>query len=161
MTVVRLTPLEIAWAAQAGVMRQCQDLRRNKPSIRGECQTAAWQRHIEGALSEYALAKHLNLHWSGQGASGAPDVGGRHEVRVTHRDNGRLLLYEYDCDDSPYWLLCGINGTYRVAGWILGVDGKLKKWWRKLREDRHPAYVVPQLALMASTTHRVDNQFIG
>jgi hypothetical protein len=144
-TIIQLTMAEIQMASVIGVQRQIEDIKNNKASVDGELQETAWQRHLEGALTECALAKHLNVYWS-KGRYDQPDVGNQ-DVRATHREDGRLILRDRDKDDRKYWLLTGINGKYTIQGWILGKDGKKEKYWGDPSGRNRPAYFVPQEAL--------------
>lgn len=105
--------------------------------------------HIEGAIGEYVLAKHLNVHWSGKGKLRAPDVG-EVDVRTTSMINGDLILHPGDPDDRVFWLVCGGNARYFVRGWILAVEGKNQDYWRDPYGGR-PAYFVPSAILNKQT----------
>ena len=146
MPVVTLSPAEIYWAACAGCMRHAQNLKNAKQPRHGiDAATADWQAHIEGALGEMALAKHLRIYWPGKGELTDPDVGPL-EVRTTPYEHGKLILHPSDGDDSIFWLLTGFNGTYNVRGWISGRDGKRDIYWSDPVGGR-PAFFVPQDAL--------------
>jgi len=140
---IKLTPSEIYWAACVGVMRQTQNIQNKKRQMYGvDAATKDWQVHIEGALGEMALAKHLGIYWSGKGEMKEPDVGVV-DVRTTPLNDGRLILHPNDDDERKFWLLTGYNGVYDVRGWIYGVDGKQKKFWSDPAGNR-PAYFVKQ-----------------
>ena len=126
---VILTPWEMLLAAQAGVMRQVENQKLQRQAYYGAGHENDWQLNIEGCLGEFALSKFLGVHWAGKGTFRAPDVGDM-DVRTASRDHYRLILHEADPDDRVFWLLCGINGHYRVKGWILGKDGKKKEYWQ-------------------------------
>lgn len=142
---VTLTPWEMLFAAQAGIMRQVENCKIGRKPYYGVGNENDWQLHIEGCLGEFALAKFLGIHWSGKGKLRAPDVG-EVDVRTRSRDYYELILHDDDPDDRIFWLLCGINGKYKVRGWIAGANGKLKKYWKDPAGGR-PAYFVPHSAL--------------
>ena len=56
---VNLTYWEILLAAQAGVMRQIENLKKKRRAYYGAGTNNDWQLHIEGCLGEFALAKYL------------------------------------------------------------------------------------------------------
>ena len=137
---------EIMMAATVGVMRQVTAINDGLADRFGATAEGGWQRDVEGALSECALAKYLNLYWKGKGDFTA-DIGERHEVRVTWRSDGRLILHNDSNDTNVFWLLVGLNGTYEVKGWLLGADGKADEFWSDPVGGR-PAFFVPQHRLM-------------
>jgi len=140
--IIELSIHEILVASQVGVLRQCEDIKASKKSFTGEKQDTAWQRHIEGALSECAMAKFLNVYWN-KAPWFAPDVG-EVEVRVTALDYGRLIIKEQDKDDMKYYLLTGINGKYNVRGYMYAREAKQEKYLSQPSPDRPAAYFVPQ-----------------
>jgi hypothetical protein len=130
-----------------GVLRQIDNLIAQRKARNGEAGHSDWQLHIEGALGEQAVAKWIGTYWSGQvGNLSAADIGKQIETRTTHRLDGSLILHEWDQDDAYFFLLTGQHGTYRIAGWIEGRDGKLPAFWRDPVGGR-PAYFVPQAVL--------------
>lgn len=146
MTPVSLTPAEILSAAHTGIMRQTQNLKRNRKPAYGATNATDWQWHVEGALGECAVAKALGLYWTGNlGNLRATDVG-RYQVRTRSRHDYDLILHPEDPDDDVYFLVTGLNGRYRIHGWILGRDGKRDEYWSDPAGGR-PAYFVPQAAL--------------
>lgn len=135
--------------AQVGVIRHLQFIKRKARPMYGLDVNTDWKLQIEGAMSEYALAKYLNVHWEGVGFPDADDVG-KEDVRVTEYDDGHLILHPRDKDHKNYWLLTGKNGQYTVRGFIKGKEGKSDKYWRKriLPDGRdRSAYFVPQSVL--------------
>jgi hypothetical protein len=93
-----------------------------------------------------ALAKLLNVFWSGAiGDLRAKDAG-RLQVRSTSRSDGCLILHDKDPDDDVFVLAIGFSPTFKFRGWITGKSGKDKAYWRDPIGGR-PAYFVPQSAL--------------
>ena len=138
---VHLTPAEMMMAAQAGIMRHVENIKEDTDGTYGVFQPSNWQIHIEGALGEFALAKFLNLWWSGKGTRDAPDVD-IYDARTADSDNKRLILHVRDKDERIVFFLTGINGSYKVRGWIKGEDGKKQKYWTDPNTGR-PAFFVP------------------
>ncbi len=137
---IQLTPQEILQGAFVGIMRQVQNLKnKNKPAY-GAGKKKDWQLHIEGALGEMALGRHLNLFWS-KGVLRGDDVGIM-QVRTRSRHSYDLIIHDRDKDDKKFWLLTGLNGCYWVRGWIMGADAKNQKYWLDPAGGR-PAYFVP------------------
>ena len=141
-TWVILTPAEILSAAISGVMRQSHVIKKDLQGRYDEPLDDCWQRHIEGALAECAMAKHLNLYWQGKGDVGGRDIG-INEVRSAQYHHYRLMLHPIDKDDSKYWFLTGRYGTYKIHGWIMGVDGKQPEYWEDPTGNNRHAYFLP------------------
>jgi hypothetical protein len=130
-------------AAQVGVMRQVQNLKRGRADAYGASTSMGWQYHIEGAMGEMAVAKAFNLYWNGNlGNLSAGDVGDI-QVRTSSRTNGDLIMHPRDRDKDRFILVTGGNGDYNLRGWVLGSEGKLQEYWRDPAGGR-PAYFVPQ-----------------
>ncbi len=149
--LITLTTTEIMMAGHAGMMRQVLNIKKGIEHRHGGHQDQSWQYHLEGALGEYALAKYLNVNWAGVGVEArAPDVGVV-DVRTTAGHNNRLMIHPDDKDDRQYWLVTGVNGEYKIRGWIMGIDGKQPEYWDdpvgKKGGKKRPAFFVPQDAL--------------
>ena len=142
-TYILLRLSEIMMAAHVGMMRQGMKIRQGIEHKYGGHQNRSWQYHLEGAIGEYVLSKYLNVHWEGAGVARAPDVGGTVDARTTAGDNNRLTIHKEDEDDRQYWLITGLNGRYRVRGWILGCDGKKEKYWEDPTHEKRPAFFIP------------------
>lgn len=142
---VVLKPYELLLAGLAGEMRQIENIKKARAAGNSYDGAADHQIHIEGCCAEMAVAKALNVYWSGKGDFRAPDVGAV-DVRQTTHEKGRLILHPSDPDDRRFYLVIGKNGEYRVAGWIMGRDGKQQKFWADPVGGR-PAFFVPQDAL--------------
>lgn len=143
--IVELSIHEMLVASQVGILRQLEDIKAAKKSFIGEKQDTAWQRHIEGALSECAMAKYLNVYWN-KSPWFNPDVGDV-EVRATHHENGSLIIRDRDKDDTRYYLLTGINGKYTVRGYMYAREAKQEKYFMSKVQGRPPSYFVPQADL--------------
>lgn len=139
---IELTPAEIMLGAEAGVMRQVENLKIGRKPAYGAGTENDWQLHIEGCLAEMAMAKYLGVYWAGKGKLRHPDVGDM-DVRTRSKSHYRLILHKEDPDDRVFWLMCGVNGKYDVVGWIRGRDGKQEQYWSDPAGGR-PAYFVPQ-----------------
>lgn len=144
---VILSSWEILLAAQAGIMRQVENLKKNRQPYYGAGSENDWQLHIEGCLGELAVAKFLGLYWSGKGELRLPDVG-IYDVRTGSKPHHRLILHPEDPDDRQFWLVTGANGHYTIRGWIFGRDGKQAQYWQDPTGQR-PAYFIPHSALRA------------
>jgi len=145
MTVISLSASEIYVAAQVGMIRQVEDIVAKKKSNTGESQNMAWQRHMEGALAECAMAKHLGVFWS-KASWPSPDVGNV-EVRSTPYSFGDLRIKPSDPDNIKFYLLTGINGTYTIRGWIYACEGKKPEYWKRMDKDREEQFWIPQAHL--------------
>lgn len=146
MTEIVLDWSEMILAAQAGVLRQVENIKKGVKPAYGAGNEKDWQYGIEGAMGEFALAKYLGVFWHGKGKMWGDDVGS-YQVRTSSRNNGDLILHPKDDDEKIYWLVTGLNGKYWIRGYIKAKDGKLDKWWRDPAGDR-PAFFVPQSELI-------------
>lgn len=142
---IKLTMYEIMMAANVGVMRQVESLKYNMQQRHGADSETDWQKHIESALTECALAKYTNVFWCKRARS-QPDVGDC-EVRASQRPDARLIVHKDDHDDRQYWLVTGKNGVYTIHGYMMGKDAKQDKYWTDPKTGR-PAYFVPQSHLI-------------
>ena len=144
MTKVKLTNSQIIMAANAGIMRMVQFHSRNGNPTHGlKRDEIKWDTWIEGCLTEYALAKHLNLHWEGTGVVGGGDVGNE-EVRASEKHTNSLIIRDVDDDNKRYWLLTGRDGSYYVHGYMYAKDAKQPKYLTDKGNGREKAYFVPQ-----------------
>jgi len=145
-SLIELSPAEIQMAAFVGTQRTVQCLQKGINHRYGAKDTEAWQRSIEGAMGECALAKHLDHFWS-KGTPGATDVG-PHDVRQTHDHSYSLIIHPTDDDNRRFYLVTGILGKYVVRGYLYGKDAKRQEWWRDPTGKNRFAYFVPQSALI-------------
>jgi hypothetical protein len=143
MIEINLTAPELMLAAQAGVMRQVENLKKNQAqNTLGYDEKNPWQIHIEGACGEMVIAKMLNQYWKGKGKWGDSDVG-EDDVRTSPKHYYRLRLHHKDSSDRIFWHVTGMNGIYQVHGWIHAIDGKKEKYWSDIAKKNRPAFFVP------------------
>tara|TARA_R110000822_G_scaffold292442_2_gene414438 strand:+ start:1201 stop:1692 length:492 start_codon:yes stop_codon:yes gene_type:complete len=145
--IVQLTPAEMFLATTVGASRQWQNLdagRKDKYGFNAD----PWAMHIESSRSECALAKALNVFWSGNlGDMKAADVG-RFQVRLRVLDlevpevRTSLILHPQDKDEDTFFLIWGRRGKYKIMGFLKAVEGKIDKYWSDPAGGR-PAFFVP------------------
>ena len=145
MSEIKLTATEIMQGALIGVMRQVQNLGKGRKHAH-KASGNDWQMHVEGALGEMALAKHLSIYYGGVGVLRGDDVG-EYQVRTTAGANNRLILHKDDPEDKWFWLLTGANGEYTVRGKILGLNGMKPEYWKDPTGEGRHAYFIPQSEL--------------
>jgi hypothetical protein len=143
---IQLTPSEMMQGALVGVMRNVGAIKQGRQPIAGQKPEHLWANHIEGALAEMAAAKVLGVYWSGTVNTFAADDLADYEVRQTAKDDGPLIVRPHDDNASVYILVCGVNGMYRVAGWLTGDDAKQERF-KASPGGRPAAYFVPQTEL--------------
>lgn len=106
---------------------------------------------IDGAIAEYAVAKALNLEWTGKlyniaewqkirRSSRDKDVG-EFGVRATRHKSGRLILHPWDDDETPFILVVLLKDAAVLMGWVYAKDGKKHEYWLDVGYGR-PAYYV-------------------
>lgn len=139
-----LTLAELQTASFIGCQRRISALRlgRSRP-VPG---SPPWEAHIVGACGELTLAKALDRHWLGSPGTLDPegDVAG-YQVRTTTLPGGCLIVKPSDPDAAVFVLVVGPEPAYRIAGWMVGGDAKVPRWWRA--DVAFPAWFVPQSAL--------------
>jgi len=141
---VRLEPHEAILVTQVALTRYASAM--NNKQMKGLHQQNPWERicmDVEGAGSEYAVAKLLRLPWSGNTSKG-PDILPNIDVKSTKHENGRLLISPDAEDDWKFVLVTGAMPTYHVIGWMMGRDGKKEQYLTTLSHNRPPVYAVPQ-----------------
>jgi hypothetical protein len=142
---VTLCPKEMMVAGLNGQMRQVENVRKKyRPPTMGCGHFKDWQLHVEGALAEWAVAKHLGVYPSGF-EFGSGDLG-RYEVRSSPNPKTLMYMKPTDKDDHIFIRVTGVNGDYQIHGWITGKDGKQFPKEDKYNNDR-PAIWVPYAAL--------------
>ena len=150
MLTTTLSWHELMAGAQAGCFRHVEDIIKERKDRYGARRNVeGWKIDIQGALCELALAKVLGLYWAGKGVLGAPDVG-EHQARSITKSHHSLLLHPDDDDNRRYYLVHYSAPRFAVIGFILGKDGKQKKWWADPKHEERWAYFVPQSALNVS-----------
>jgi len=143
MKEIELSYADMLIAAQAGLMRRIENIKKGNVSVKSPYNNK-WQTDIEGALAEFALAKATNSFWYGKGNPRDPDVYPTEECRHSEEHNNRLILHKTDHDDRRYWLVTGRDGNYKVHGYIYGRDGKKPEYWSDPTKQNYPAYFIPQ-----------------
>lgn len=147
MVKIRLTENEFLLACHVACERRKVCIARNMgPKYGVSFRNMSWDTEILGCFGEIALAKYLNVYWSGVVDMSA-DVGGCIDVRTCIRADGNCDLILHDSDDNgrPFVSAHVIIATVELRGWVLAQDGKQKKYWRDPGTGR-PAYFVPPIA---------------
>jgi len=137
---VRLTPYEVSFAAQVGLRRQLDKL--GEPDAHG-FEGDPWGVHIEGACGEMAVAKAMNVYWSG--SFGTFKKGGdvaRLEVRRRSKPEYELIVRTNDRNQDLFVLVFGKAPEFLIRGWMRGADAKRSNWL-KAHGGRPSAYFVP------------------
>ena len=101
---------------------------------------------IVSTRGEMAVAKGLNLYWSGSvGDYGAVDVGGLVEVRTRTKDWHSLIVHPEDKKDMPYVLVDASKvPDMRLVGWVYAHQAMDEKYWGDPSKKNRPAYFMPQ-----------------
>jgi len=142
MIEVRLSSGEIFQGAVMGVIRRLRNTEAGRKELYNAPKHGGWERNIEGALGEMAIAKHLNVFIADHTDRKCPDVGDV-DVRMSTHDDACLIVHPNDPDDRDIYLVTGFLGDYVIRGWMNSKDAKQQKWWRDPVGGR-PAYFVPQ-----------------
>ena len=150
---VTLASGELHIAAEVGKMRELHAINTNAKHSYGSEHSliGRFDKHIEGAAAEMAVAKHLKVYWSGNLSNLFGSDVGEHEVRSTRRPNGALILHEDDTDDALFFLVTGTAPFLTIVGWIPARDGKQQRFWKDPTGNNRPAFFVPQSFLYPMT----------
>jgi hypothetical protein len=141
---VTLTREEVEIAAMIGCRRRAESKDRGRIDNHGLGKADFWGIDIEGAAAEMAYCKFRGKFWSGSVNSfKGPDCGENVQIRSTHHDYGSLIIRHQDPDNDFYVLMVGVSPTFKVCGWIKGVDGKSEAFAQS-PNGRPPAFFVPQ-----------------
>ena len=140
---VKLTDDEMRMAAQRGIERHIDCLRRGLTHLYGADHKDGWAMNIEGACGELVVAQIFGLYWCGNlGNFAASDVGPL-EVRTCRNINDPVLsLWQKDKDEAPFLLVVGNNGEYELVGWTFPADWKRQEYWRDHYGKGRYAYCV-------------------
>jgi hypothetical protein len=150
--MITLDESEIAFATDAGIMRNVENRRfGRKPFAGGD----PLEFDINGARAEYAVAKYFSLPWSGRIFStpelkkwrdaGGHDVGPL-EVRSTvHRTKlEHMPMFRTDYKDVPYtFVIVHSPEKYEIRGWLWGREGMQADYWDDPARFNRPYYCVP------------------
>lgn len=129
---ITLNASELMTAATAGVRRQIRAIV-NGSRHRVELESTKMREfdsHIVGAMAELAVARGLNLYWSGFGdGSDTTDVGSATEgVEVRCRRIGGagldLAIRESDVSNKPYVLVHEAIPVFTLVGWLYAREAR-------------------------------------
>jgi hypothetical protein len=148
--IITLTWAEMMTAYHIASQRRIMNMRKGLAGRYGAPEgDGSEELDIISTRGEMAVAKGLNLYWSGSvGDYGAVDVGGLVEVRTRTKDWHSLIIHPNDKDWAPYVLVDASDPPrMRLVGWVLGVDGKSDKFWSDPSKKNRPAYFIEQSEL--------------
>ena len=141
--LVTLTWAEMKLGGDVGLMRRVSAIIRERKEPFGQPEINEYDRDVLGSQAELAVAKGMNLFWSGAlGDLRAKDVGGILQVRANKRKHHRLTLHKSDPDDDPFVCVYCDAPRFYLLGWTFGKDGKRVEYWGDGLPGR-PAFFVP------------------
>ncbi len=146
MDKVTLYDYEIAQAKFIARQRQTQNEalgRKHRHGFEGDGLVA----HEQGCFGEMAVAKYLNVFWSGNIGNLKADDVGPYQVRATVKDHHKLILHDDDPADRIFILVTGALPTLTLRGWIHCFDGRQGEYWSDPKGNNRWAYFVPQARL--------------
>ena len=140
--LVRLTPDEVRLACHHAADRYSNAIARGaKPKINVDQPEDRAATDFLSSMAELAVAKGLNLYWSGVQGIGVNDVG-PYEVRSTALANGRLVISEKDKDSQKIVLVTCNPPEFNVVGYINAKEGKQNIY--RFTNQRGWCWMVPQ-----------------
>lgn len=143
---VRLSWEEVRRAAEVGVARQVEAMRRGLKHTHGMRDDDQWRNHVEGACGELAVALALGVPWDAtvNTFKSGGDVG---DVQVRTRkwaDNPLdLIVRDNDRDEDAFVLVVSRLPDFEVVGWAWGGECKLGRY-QKSYGGRAASYFVPR-----------------
>ena len=146
---VILSEADESWALEVARARNANGTRRGyRPKLGPGTDRA----HSLGARGELAVARSTGASWDDPerldfARMHDPDVGA-FDVRTSERLDAVLPIRPGDRNDRPHVLVLALDDRrYRLAGWLLGREGKRPEFWRDA-DARGPGWwAVPQDAL--------------
>jgi hypothetical protein len=145
--IIALTWAEMQIAYMVAGQRRIMNMKKRLPGKYGAPEKEGSEElDLIAARGEMAVAKALNLYWSGTvGDYGAIDVGGCVEVRSRTKDWHALILHPEDQDDLPF-VLADVSAppNIRLVGWLYGKEGKSDRFWSDPSGKNRPAFFIEQ-----------------
>lgn len=151
--------IELAWheyamASEIGRLRQLTSVRRGSADKHGFT-GLGWSEHIEGACGEMAVSKFLGVYWDGGiDTFKSADIGATVQVRTRSSHSYELIVRPDDYDEDIYVLVTGKCPTYRIWGYISGINAK-RDDYLQTHGNRPAAYFIPHKDLIDINTLRV------
>lgn len=140
MISITLTTSEMRMACSVGIERQLSSLankRKDQHGFTGNGFTV----HVMGALAEAAVAKALNVFYTGSiDTFKQPDVEW-FQVRWTETES--LIIRPADDPTEKFVCVTGTGPDFVIRGWMTGVTAAANPSWRRAPGGRPPAYFVP------------------
>lgn len=153
MIEISLSESEAQVAAEVGAKRHIFSIYRNKKPNNGAAQS--FNLHIDGALSEMAVAKALKIYFTVEHEfSGIKDFE-TFEVRSTTYLNGCLYCLKKDLEDRRYVLVINQFPIFKLVGWSYGKEIKQEKYWKDKSGVGRWAYWMPQSDLRTIETFNI------
>jgi hypothetical protein len=124
---VSLSSFELRFAAYAGIERRINAIRRQLAQLHGaDSRKQEWQIDIQGAIAEFALAKHFNRYWEPVTNGDLQSLDGdvqRLQIRSTTWSQGHLFIHDRDKKNVPFILAIVTDKYVDFVGWVFGKDG--------------------------------------
>jgi hypothetical protein len=146
-----LNASEILMVATSGVYQNLYNWDKKAKPRYGAGRNNDWQYTIEGMLGHYAFCKFMGVFFdANMGNYKAVDVAWKYQIRTS--PHPYLVLHPPDNDNDIFVSVYGVNGRYKIAGWIYGNEGKIVENWADLFKNGRPAYWVRHDKLRSMST---------
>ena len=137
---INLNWFEINAAAEVGIRRHIESLRKGLKDAHGFDGKNGWSLNINGALGEMAFAKQQNVYYDGSvNTFKLPDVG-QYQIRTTFMDY--LIVRPGDSDEDIFVMVQNKCPLFEIVGFMLGADAKRFNLTDR-GNGRPPAHFVP------------------
>lgn len=146
--LVTLKWFEIAMAAEVGVRRKVESMRKSLKPLHEFAGHHSFDIDIMGACGELAVAKLMRLYWDGSvGTFKANDLQGwQVRTRISTHYEG-LVLRDNDRDEDNTILVVASLPSFDVLGYVNNARGKRMGVRKVLQKGRPPAIVVAESLL--------------
>lgn len=134
MITVELSPDEMRIGKHVGLCRAAANRERGNEHRHGTPPEVMIEADIVGAQGEMAVAKHLNVYWSGNTRSGDYDVGGFLQVKTTMATDLNLIVRLNAKPTDPYALAWRKGGPqFVMVGWMWAAVAMQEQYRTKQR----------------------------
>jgi len=126
MVTIELTPFELYGGAMTGINRQIESLRKGNKDNLASSSGSGFGSHVEGAIAEIALAKHLHTYFpfTVNTYHSQPDVFPNFDAKWRGREDDDMFVSIDAKDDTLYVLVTNKGFNYTLHGWATGAEVK-------------------------------------
>lgn len=149
---VKLQWYELIACANVGLHRRIESIRHQFKDGKGfNLPGERWDIDIEGSCAEQALAKWLDVYYTGSVNEPKGKDVGDFQVRLSRSSDPYLIVPKHNNPDDIFVLVTGRAPSFTLLGWIEGRDA-MKPGWLKSFGNRPAVYAIPPSSLHSMST---------